>query len=127
MAHHLRYASHSPHTVAAHNGPAGRPSIRFTTRSGDGTEGLVEMANPAAALFGVTTKNRATPSRGSGNPSTAIRSTRLCTVGARYLPEGFDQIVSPDGTGPGTKGLPRITIRDTYGGTLGAAVLLQDV
>src|SRR5205823_7175125 len=45
-----------------------------------------------------------------------------------YLPEGFDRTILLGTNGRERVLLPRIlTIRDPYGNTLGAAVLLQDV
>lgn len=94
-------------------------------------QGLVEMANPAARrLFGVTTKNPEQPASGIWQPPELLRIPLEEALHGRreYLPEGFDQIVSLTEHGHERAFLPRIlTIRDTYGGTLGAAVLLQDV
>jgi signal transduction histidine kinase len=94
-------------------------------------EGCVEMANPAAQrLFGVAGRGP----EGTGPPpwqppaplvqplAGALRDQRP------YVPEGFDRLVTVHGGGRELAFLPRVLpIRDPYGNTLGAAVLLEDV
>jgi two-component system, NtrC family, sensor histidine kinase KinB len=94
-------------------------------------EGLVEMANPAARrLLGVV------PRQGDGvgglawQPLEPLRQPLQSALrGQRdYLPEGFDHAVRLGSAGQERSFLPRILmIRDPYGNSLGAAVLLQDV
>jgi signal transduction histidine kinase len=93
-------------------------------------EGLVEMANPAASrLLGVAPREQ-DQAGGVWQPPEPLRPPLAEALqGQRdYLPEGFDRAVLLGGDGQERAFLPRIlTIRDPYGGTLGAAVLLQDV
>ena len=93
-------------------------------------EGLVEMANPAAqSLLGVA----ASKSDQAGlpwQPPEPIRDPlREAIQGQRpYLPEGFDRAIFFRIQGQGHYFLPRILpIRDPYGNSLGAAVLLEDI
>ena len=86
----------------------------------------VEMANPAARrLLGVavTPDLPWTPPEELRQPLTeSLRDQRA------FLPEGFDRNILFSVNGQEHSLLPRILpIRDPYGNTLGAAVLLQDV
>ena len=94
-------------------------------------EGSVEMANPAAQrLFGV-------PARLDGQegarvwqpPEALIERLREALRDQRpYLPEDFERAVPLQADGQERDFLPRILpIRDPYGQTLGAAILLQNV
>lgn len=91
----------------------------------------VEMANPVARrLFGVTPKTPEQPASGIWQPPDALRQPLEDALhGTRdFLPESFDRIVLLGENGWERAFLPRImTIRDSQGLTLGAAVLLQDV
>jgi signal transduction histidine kinase/HAMP domain-containing protein len=104
-------------------------------------EGRVEMANPAAQrLLGVTRppapdasgKREAT---GDGialpwQPPEPLREPLHDALRQQraYLPEEFDRTVMLRVEGAERSFLPRILpIRDPYGGTLGAAVVLEDV
>jgi two-component system, NtrC family, sensor histidine kinase KinB len=89
-------------------------------------QGHVEMANPAARrLLGVavTPDMPWTPPEELRQPLTeSLRDQRP------FLPEGFDRNLLFSLDGQEHSLLPRILpIRDPYGNTLGAAVLLQDV
>jgi PAS domain S-box-containing protein len=94
-------------------------------------EGRVELANPAARhLLGVRADGPGAglplawqPPQALERPlAEALREQRA------YLPEGFDQAVVLRDGGRERFFLPRLLpIRDPYGGTLGAAVLLEDV
>ena len=94
-------------------------------------EGRVELANPAARqLLGVMPespwKRRALP----WHPPDALRQPLAEALHNQqaYLPEGFDQSVVLREAGRERFFLPRLfPIRDPYGHTLGAAVLLRDV
>jgi signal transduction histidine kinase len=94
-------------------------------------EDRVEMANPAAQrLLGVAGspdgKREAVPWR----PPDAIREPLRAALQDQrpYLPEGFDRVVSFHAEGKENTFLPRVLpIRDPYGNTLGAAVLLENV
>ena len=93
-------------------------------------EGQVEMANPAAGrLLGVVPRAN-DQSASVWDPPDSLRQPlgdALRGLGD-YLPEGFDRAVLHGAGGQEHAYLPRIlTIRDPYGGALGAAVLLQDV
>jgi signal transduction histidine kinase/HAMP domain-containing protein len=93
--------------------------------------GHVEMANPAARrLIGVTPRLEEQRVGGVWHPPEPLRQPLDEALrGERdYLPEGFDRAILL-GSGGGERAfLPRIlTIRDPYGVTLGAAVLLQEV
>ncbi|MFO0845651.1 MAG: ATP-binding protein [Gemmataceae bacterium] len=94
-------------------------------------EGFVEMANPAARrLLGVIARQKGEPSAVPWQ-APPLLSQPLGEVlrGQRdYLPEGFEHAVTIGSPGREHAFLPRVlTIRDPYGGILGAAVLLQDV
>jgi signal transduction histidine kinase len=111
-------------------------------------EGRVEMANPAARrVLGVVPRQHEQVSLptlpeglGGVSPPTLLKGlwqppeplgepfAEALQGRGDYLPEGFDQTVLLNLDGGERAFLPRIlTIRDPYGGTLGAAVLLQDV
>lgn len=104
-------------------------------------EGRVEMANPAAQrLFGVSSSSAPAPPGGKGveaegvplpwQPPEPIREPlREAIANQRpYLPQEFDRVVSLRVDGQERSFLPRLLpIRDPYGSTLGAAVLLEDV
>jgi signal transduction histidine kinase len=101
-------------------------------------EGLVEMANPAAQrLLGVTGKSAAEREREGGAgaalpwqpPPPLEEPLRIAIKEQRpFLPEGFDQALFFRLQGQGHYFLPRIMpIRDPYGNSLGAAVLLEDI
>jgi signal transduction histidine kinase len=103
-------------------------------------EGHVEMGNPAAQrLFGVSSSAPAPPG-GKGaeregvsvpwQPPEPLREPlREALANQRpYLPEEFDRAVLLRVDGQERSFLPRLLpIRDPYGSTLGAAVLLEDV
>jgi len=96
------------------------------------SEGGVEMANPAARrLLGVLpqSKRDGQPPGASWLPPPLRQPIREALESQRdYLPEGFDHVALLGDSGQERAMLPRIlTIRDPYGNTLGAAVLLQDV
>ena len=95
------------------------------------TEGLVEMANPAARrLLGVTPRSPDHPGIVPWSPPEPLRMPlQEALQGKRnYLPEEFDRAVQLGSGGQERSFLPHIlTIYDPYGNTLGAAVLLQDV
>jgi signal transduction histidine kinase len=94
-------------------------------------EGQVEMANPAARrMLGVVPRQDGQPSAGTWQPPEALRQPLADALQGRgdYLPDGFDHVLQIGGSGQERAVLPRImTIRDPYGHTLGAAVLLHDV
>jgi two-component system, NtrC family, sensor histidine kinase KinB len=94
-------------------------------------EGQVEMANPAAIrLLGVAPAEGDKMPAARWHPPESLRPPlEQALRGQRdYLPEGFHQAVQMGSDGHEQSFLPRIlTIRDPYGNTLGAAVLLQDV
>src|SRR5262249_50605196 len=95
------------------------------------SEGQVEMANPAARrLLGVRPKQPGESSAATWNPPEPLRQPLQEALRGRrdYLPEGFDTALQFSEDGHERVALPRIlTIRDSLGNTLGAAVLLQDV
>jgi signal transduction histidine kinase len=104
-------------------------------------EGHVEMANPAAQrLFGVSSSPPPAPAGGKTaerepvsvpwQPPEPLREPlrEAITNQRPYLPEEFDRAVSLRVDGQERSFLPRLLpIRDPYGSTLGAAVLLEDV
>jgi NtrC-family two-component system sensor histidine kinase KinB len=94
-------------------------------------EGRVEMANPAAhLLFGVAPEGVGKPSPLIWQPPEPLRPPLTAALREQrsYLPQGFDRAISLHVDGAERVFLPRILpIRDPYGGTIGAAVLLQDV
>jgi NtrC-family two-component system sensor histidine kinase KinB len=95
------------------------------------SESHVEMANPAARrLLGVDSDKPGERSATPWNPPEPLRQPLAEALREQraYLPEGFDRLVRFGTGGQDHSFLPRILpIRDPYGGTLGAAVLLQDV
>jgi PAS domain S-box-containing protein len=95
------------------------------------TEGQVEMANPAARhLLGVAPKRKDQAAGPPWQPPERLRQPLIEALQRQsdYRPEGFDQAVPLRANGQECYFLPRIlSIRDPYGNTLGAAVLLQDV
>jgi PAS domain S-box-containing protein len=94
-------------------------------------EGRVEMANPAARqLLGVGADTVGARRTVTWQPPEPLRQPLAAALQNQhaYLPEGFDQAVVLRGGGRDRYFLPRLLpIRDPYGATLGAAVLLQDV
>jgi PAS domain S-box-containing protein len=94
-------------------------------------EGHVEMANPAAErLLGVSSGGAATEARVSWQPPEPLREPlrQALQQQAPYLPDGFDRAVQLRLNGQDRVYLPRILpIRAPYGGSAGAAVLLEDV
>ena len=95
------------------------------------TEGQVEMANPAARrLLGVVPLQKDQKATLPWQAPESLRQPLADALRGQgdYLPDGFDHAVLLGPAGRESALLPRIlTIRDPYGGTLGAAVLLQDV
>src|SRR5262249_37423154 len=95
------------------------------------TEGQVEMANPAARrLLGVAPKRKDQAAGPVWQPPERLRQalTEALQKQRDYRPEGFDQALPLRCDGKECSFLPRIlSIRDPFGNTLGAAVLLQDV
>ena len=93
-------------------------------------DGLVEMANPAARrILGIAPAEHGSPPA-AWQPPEPMREPLLQALQSEraYLPEGFDEAVSLNVDSDQRSFLPRILpIKDTYGGTLGAAVLLADV
>jgi signal transduction histidine kinase len=93
-------------------------------------DGLVEMANPAARrILGVAPEEHGS-APAAWQPPDPMREPLLQALRSEraYLPEGFDEAVSLNVGSDQRSFLPRILpIKDTYGGTLGAAVLLADV
>jgi signal transduction histidine kinase len=94
-------------------------------------EWRVEMANPAARrLLGVTPRGSDGSIPPAWQPPAALREPLLAALQQQrdYRPEGFDHAVPLRSEGKDCYFLPRIlSIRDPFGNTLGAAVLLQDV
>jgi PAS domain S-box-containing protein len=94
-------------------------------------EGQVEMANPAAQrLLGVAGKKPDQQAPVVWQPPEPLREPlREAVQNQRpYLPEEFDRAVTLRLDGQDRSLLPRVLpIRDPYGFTLGAAVLLEDV
>jgi signal transduction histidine kinase len=95
------------------------------------SEGRVEMANPAARqLLGVVQRDHKHPATSIWHPPDQLREhLNEALLGQQdYLPENFDQIILLGKENAQRALLPRIlTIRDSHGHSLGAAVLLQDV
>jgi PAS domain S-box-containing protein len=95
------------------------------------SEGYVEIANPAARhLLGVLPKQHGQPTSGTWQPPEPLRQplTDALQIQRDYSPDGFDRVILLGSDGRERALLPRIvSIRDPYGNTLGAAVLLQDV
>src|SRR5262249_30501718 len=94
------------------------------------SEARVELANPAAQrLFGVASKREEHPAA-MWEPPPPLREPLQDALRRQqpYLPEGFNHAVAVNVNGVAHHFLPRILpIRDPYGNTLGAAVLLADV
>jgi NtrC-family two-component system sensor histidine kinase KinB len=94
-------------------------------------EGHVELANPAAQRFlGVTGTRDGQRSAAPWQPPEPLREPlRLALQQQRpFLPEEFDRAVTFRVDGRDRSFLPRLLpIRDPYGQSLGAAVLLEDV
>ncbi|MBY0527252.1 MAG: HAMP domain-containing protein [Gemmataceae bacterium] len=94
-------------------------------------EGEVEMANPAARrLLGAIPKQQGQAAAGLWQPPEPLRQPLADALqgSTDYLPEGFDRVILLGPNGQECAVLPRImTIRDPYGHTLGAAVVLHDV
>lgn len=94
-------------------------------------EGLVEMANPAAQrLLGVTGKRADQPAGDAWLPPEPLRDPLKDAIQQLrpYLPEEFDRAMLLRVDGQDHSFLPHIMpIRDPWGYTLGAAVLLHDV
>ncbi len=93
-------------------------------------EGRVEMANPAAQrLFGLPAHHDS-PNGTPWQPPVVLAQTLHDALREQrpYLPEDFDRALPLRSDGQECNFLPRILpICDPYGGTLGAAVLLQNV
>src|SRR5262249_45376389 len=106
-------------------------------------EGYVEMANPAAQrVLGIPVYKDVPPSAAAAaddtlsasalawQPPESLRDAVQAALQQQrpHLPEGFDRAVSFAVDGRDQFFLPRILpIRDPYGNTLGAAVMLQDI
>jgi NtrC-family two-component system sensor histidine kinase KinB len=94
-------------------------------------DGLVEMANPAAQrLLGVTGKRNDQPTGPAWLPPESLRVPLKEAIQNQrpYLPEEFDHAVLLRVEGQDHSFLPHIMpIRDPWGFTLGAAVLLHDI
>jgi two-component system, NtrC family, sensor histidine kinase KinB len=94
-------------------------------------EGQVEIANPAARrLLGLSPKQHGQPESGMWQPPEPLRQPLADALNQQkdYSPEGFDHVILMGGRGRERAILPRIlAIRDPYGNTRGAAILLQDV
>jgi signal transduction histidine kinase len=94
-------------------------------------EGQVEMANPAAGrMLGLNLVTKGPAGGPTWHPPEALREPLTSALQGKqdYLPEGFDHVIPIGTNGRERMVLPRImTIRDPYGHTLGAAVLLHDV
>jgi NtrC-family two-component system sensor histidine kinase KinB len=104
-------------------------------------EGHVEMANPSAQrLFGVAPSPQTLSSPGREKekeptalvwqPPEALREPLREALQEQrpYLPEAFDRAILLRADGQDRSFLPRVLpIRDPYGNTLGAAVLLENV
>jgi signal transduction histidine kinase/HAMP domain-containing protein len=95
------------------------------------SEGRVEMANPAAQRqLGVVPRRGDQEAGPPWRPPELLRQPLAAALRDQhdYLPEGFDRAVPLSADGQSHSFLPRIRpIRDPYGLTLGAALLLQDV
>jgi signal transduction histidine kinase len=94
-------------------------------------EGKVEMANPAARqLLGVVPRQGDETGGLPWQPPEPLSQPLQHALRGQgnYLPEGFDHAILMGSDGQQRSFLPRIlTIRDPYGNSLGAAVLLQNV
>jgi signal transduction histidine kinase/HAMP domain-containing protein len=93
--------------------------------------GCVELANPAArGLLGVVPEAGGARRGLAWQPPEPLRQPLAAALHEQrpYLAEGFDQAVVLRSAGREQFFLPRVLpIRDPYGATLGAAVLLEDV
>jgi signal transduction histidine kinase len=145
MARHLRDLRHS-HTArllrAQRTSQASIDSFPDPVLVVD-SEGKVEMANPAAQrVLGVTVTTGSGAVRESGLHSARLTAapgwqlpeplrqplSKALQDQQPYLPEGFDRSLTLPVRGEDHFFLPRIMpVRDPYGNTLGAALLLQDV
>jgi two-component system, NtrC family, sensor histidine kinase KinB len=89
------------------------------------------MANPAAQrLFGIVAASDSPESAAPWHPPEALARTLYEALREQraYLPEDFERAIPLRAEGQERNFLPRILpIRDPYGQTLGAAVLLQNV
>jgi signal transduction histidine kinase len=96
-----------------------------------GPQGHVEMANPAAQhTLGLVVERDPESAAVAWQPPEALRQPLAEALRDQrpYLPERFDQAFALRADGREHFFLPRILpIRDPYGNTQGAAVLLQDV
>jgi signal transduction histidine kinase len=94
-------------------------------------EGQVEMANPAARhLLGVLPRQPGQAGTGMWTAPEPLRQplSEALRGQQNHLPESFDKALLLGASGAERAVLPRIlTIRDPYGATLGAAIVLQDV
>jgi signal transduction histidine kinase len=94
-------------------------------------QGRVEMANPAARrILGVMPDSGEDKAPITWQPPPALRLPLAEALGSQrdYLPEGFEQTILLRAGIQDLVFLPRVlAIRDPYGATLGAAVLLEDV
>jgi signal transduction histidine kinase len=94
-------------------------------------DGRVEMANPAAQrLFGITAGSDSQDGAAPWQPPEPLVGTLREALREQrpYLPEDFERAIPLRVEGQECNFLPRILpIRDPYGQTLGAAVLLQNV
>ena len=117
----------------APSGPARRPSTRFPTRSWSSIRRARWKwpTRPPGACSAWSAGRTAAPGPRLAAARAAARTAarRPARQQRPYLPEGFDRLVlAPTPDGQEHVFLPRILpIRDPYGNTLGAAVLLQDV
>ncbi|HEV3447454.1 MAG TPA: ATP-binding protein [Gemmataceae bacterium] len=95
------------------------------------SEGFVEMANPAAKrLLGLATDKGEQQALVPWQPPEALRQPLAAALKEQraFLPHEFDKAVTIRTDGDEHSLLPQVLpIRDPYGNTLGAAVLLQDV
>jgi signal transduction histidine kinase len=93
--------------------------------------GHVEMANPAARLvFGVAPSEDGQPSEFPWHPPESLRQPLADALQGQHAfrTQAFDQTVSFRLKGEDHAYLPQVLpIRDPYGNTLGAAVVLNDV
>jgi signal transduction histidine kinase len=94
-------------------------------------EGQVELANPSARrLLGVRPRGPGAWRGVPWQPPDPLRQPLAAALQHQreYLPHGFDQVIILRDAGKERSYLPRLLpIRDPYGATLGAAVLLEDV
>jgi signal transduction histidine kinase/HAMP domain-containing protein len=94
-------------------------------------DGLIEMVNPAATrILGLLPKEPSSPERVAWQPPEVLREplAQALQHERAYLPGSFDQAVAVQGADEQRSLLPRILpIKDPYGSTLGAAVVLADV